>query len=263
MYINEKSELEGFMSNRRIKNKIQSGIVMASLMSGGATFAQNVAPPTPTASTSDDRMEEVVVTGIRASIKQSIDSKRDSVNVVDFLTAQDIGKFPDNNLSEALQRVPGVTINRSETGEGKKINVRGLGPEFSRTIINGGSGINGFDYTLLPSEMFTQVSVEKSPTASSQEGALAGVVRPLLTQSRAIVVRGSPGTAGADCQLRVCTARSRRPAARRRCGAAITTGSLDRSGMWSCLSRTLRTDREIPLVSSGGEQEPCQKFRTS
>ena len=161
--------------NRVLLNRVSQ---TALLMSGIAMTALFV--PTPVLAQNVDEssiLEEITVTGIRASITRSLDKKRDSVNVVDFLSAEDIGKFPDNNLSESLQRIPGVTINRSETGEGKQINVRGLGPQFSQTIVNGGNPISGFDFTLLPSEMFTEVSVEKSPTAKSVEGALGGTVR--------------------------------------------------------------------------------------
>src|ERR1044072_9473911 len=71
-----------------------------------------------------NEIEHVVVTGIRASLRESLQTKREAVGVVDALTAEDVGKFPDKNLAEALQRVPGVVINR-EFGEGERVNLRG------------------------------------------------------------------------------------------------------------------------------------------
>jgi hypothetical protein len=75
-------------------------------------------------------VEEVVVTGIRSSLKNAIDIKRKNVGVVDAITAEDIGKFPDGNLAESLSRIVGVAIDRSNV-EGSKVAVRGLGPEFN------------------------------------------------------------------------------------------------------------------------------------
>jgi iron complex outermembrane recepter protein len=125
---------------------------------------------------SDLVLQEIIVTGVRGSITRALQAKEESVGVVDVITAEDIGKFSDNNVSEALQRIPGVTIDRSELGEGSQINLRGLGPAFSRTEINGGSAFNGFDFSVLASELFSRITIEKSPTAASTEGGLAGTV---------------------------------------------------------------------------------------
>lgn len=123
------------------------------------------------------KLEAVVVTGLRSGIERSLKDKEKAVNGVDVISSTDIGKFPDTNLSESLQRIPGVTIARSETGEGKQVNIRGLGPDFSLSVVNGGSGLNGFDFSVLPSELFSRIEVEKSPTAKSIEGGLAGTIR--------------------------------------------------------------------------------------
>jgi len=80
--------------------------------------------------------DEVIATGIRSSLKQSLDVKRDSNQVVDAISAEDIGKFPDTNIAESLQRITGVAIDRSG-GEGQFITVRGLGPEFNTVTLNG------------------------------------------------------------------------------------------------------------------------------
>src|SRR5690554_7307314 len=84
----------------------------------------------------DGQLEEVIVTGIRASLEQAMDVKREAGGVVDAISAEDIGKFPDTNLAESLQRITGVSIDRSG-GEGQLITVRGFGPEFNTVLVNG------------------------------------------------------------------------------------------------------------------------------
>ena len=84
----------------------------------------------------EEEVEEVVVTGIKSSLKDAIEIKRKNVGVVDALTAEDLGKFPDGNLAEALSRLVGVTTERSND-EGTKVTVRGLGPEFNLVTLNG------------------------------------------------------------------------------------------------------------------------------
>lgn len=135
-------------------------------------------------------LEEIVVTGIKASIARGLDQKRRDVGVSDSISAEDIGKFPDLNLSESLQRIPGVTLNRNVNGEGQAINVRGLGPEFTRVEVNGMSGTGngtggrfgtssggrGFNFELLASELFSNATVSKSISASQAEGGLSGTV---------------------------------------------------------------------------------------
>ena len=83
----------------------------------------------------EEEVEEVVVTGIKSSLKDAIEIKRKNVGVVDALTAEDLGKFPDGNLAEALSRLVGVTTERSND-EGTIVTVRGLGPEFNLSLIH-------------------------------------------------------------------------------------------------------------------------------
>ena len=83
-----------------------------------------------------EELQEVVVTGLRGSLKASMDTKRDAVGVVDAINAEDIGKFPDTNLSEALQRITGVSIDR-RNGEGAVVTARGFGPQFNMVTLNG------------------------------------------------------------------------------------------------------------------------------
>jgi len=174
--------------NKQLKIK-QVTLLIAGIFSGSA-YAQTEAPTEVT----------VVVTGLRAGIERNLDDKRKAVNGLEVISSTDIGKFPDTNLSESLQRIPGVTIIRSETGEGKQVNIRGLGPDFSRSEVNGGGGLNSFDFSVLPSELFSKVEVEKSPTAKSIEGGLAGTIRSETAKpfdSEGLSVVGSVGaTAG-------------------------------------------------------------------
>ncbi|MEO8018884.1 MAG: TonB-dependent receptor [Pseudomonadota bacterium] len=147
--------------------------------------AQNSAPQ------DSQEIEEVVVTGFRASLNAALHEKRDSTAAVDSIVAEDIGKFPDSNLAESMQRVPGVTLSRSDGGEGRNISVRGLGPGFTRVRINGmegaaqtgssdiyGAGNNGrsFDFNVFPTEIFSSLSVRKTPSADVEEGSLGATV---------------------------------------------------------------------------------------
>ena len=133
-------------------------------------------------------IEEVVVTGIRGSLQQSIDTKREATGVVDALTAEDVGKFPDKNVAEALQRIPGIVVNR-EFGEGERPSVRGTSPNLTKTLLNGHSvatadwfvldqlaATRNFNYLVLPSEIIGQVVVNKSSQADLEEGGIGGTI---------------------------------------------------------------------------------------
>jgi TonB-dependent receptor len=137
----------------------------------------------------DDEDAEIVVTGYRASLESSANAKRDSVGFVDTIFAEDIGKFPDTNIAESLNRVPGVTITREITGDGLNVAIRGLGTNFTRVLLNNApiaiastgrtdsqNTNREVDLDLFPTELFTQLTVIKSPTASLIEGGAAGVV---------------------------------------------------------------------------------------
>ncbi len=128
---------------------------------------------------------EVVVTGIRASIADSITRKRNADGVMDVITAEDIGDFPDSNLAEALQRITGVQINRLR-GVGEEVNIRGL--EQNRVEVNGRTR-TGNPFTDIPAELLSAVEVFKTPTADRIEGSLGGTInlrtrRPLEVNSR-------------------------------------------------------------------------------
>jgi outer membrane receptor for ferrienterochelin and colicin len=103
-------------------------------------FAQEAAPGGPQDGGADlsssQPVQAVVVTGLRASMQSSLNMKRNSDGIVDGIVAEDIGKFPDTNLAESLQRISGVSIDRS-IGEGSKVTVRGIGPDFNMVLLNG------------------------------------------------------------------------------------------------------------------------------
>ncbi len=136
-------------------------------------------------------VEQVVVTGFRASLANARDLKRQALGAQDVIVAEDIAAFPDLNLAESLQRIPGVTISR-DAGEGRQIAVRGLGPDFTRTQLNGmevsastASGFDNrgsvsrtraFDYSIFASELFNRVTVRKAYAVDEDEGGVAGTV---------------------------------------------------------------------------------------
>jgi TonB-dependent receptor len=136
-------------------------------------------------------VEQVVVTGFRGGLVQARDLKRLALGAQDVIVAEDIAAFPDLNLAESLQRIPGVTISR-DTGEGRQIALRGLGPDFTRTQLNGmevsastASGFDNrgsvsrtraFDYSIFASELFNRVTVRKAYAVDEDEGGVAGTV---------------------------------------------------------------------------------------
>ncbi len=135
-------------------------------------------------------LETVVISGIRASLESALNAKRNERGIVDVVKAEDIAKFPDTNLAESLQRVPGVVIDR-DAGEGRNITVRGLGADFTRVRINGiealattggtdsSGGANrsrGFDFNVFASELFNTITVRKSSSAEVDEGSLGATV---------------------------------------------------------------------------------------
>ena len=135
---------------------------------------------------------EVVVTGYRQSLEHAEDVKRAAVGSEEVILAEDIAAFPDLNLAESLQRIPGITISR-DSGEGRQISLRGLGPDFTRTQLNGmevlgntASGMDNrggvsrtraFDYSLFASELFDKVTVLTSYAADLDEGGIGGTVQ--------------------------------------------------------------------------------------
>src|SRR5687767_8865611 len=145
----------------------------------------------------ETELEEVVVTGIRGSLTSSMEIKRDAFGVVDGIVAEDIGKFPDTNLAESLQRIPGVSIDRN-IGEGSRVTVRGVGPDFNLVLLNGrqmpassiqetsASNSRAFDFANLASESISAVEVFKTSRSSTPTGGIGATIniktaRPLDT----------------------------------------------------------------------------------
>jgi iron complex outermembrane receptor protein len=143
----------------------------------------------------DGAMEEVVITGIRGSLQRSLVEKRDSDSHIEVISAEDIGKMPDRNIADSLQRVPGVTISAASANEGAfdendRVSMRGTSPSYTQTLVNGHNIASGdwfvlnqtgtvgrsVSYSLLPSELVEQVIVQKSYEAKLVEGGLTGSI---------------------------------------------------------------------------------------
>lgn len=164
----------------------------------GALAQETAAPAAEAAASADDAqrtreatdLDTVVVTGFRGSLEKALDKKRSEVGVVDAIVAEDIADFPDLNLAESLQRIPGVSIAR-DAGEGRQISVRGLDAQFTRVRINGmealtttgGTDSSGganrgraFDFNVFASELFNSITVRKTSSAEIEEGSLGATV---------------------------------------------------------------------------------------
>lgn len=161
-----------------------SGLTLALIAGAQPVVAQQAAAAAEAATTE----EIIVVTGIRASLQQSLFIKRDSQGVVDAISSEEIGKFPDTNLAESLQRITGVSIDRSN-GEGSTVTVRGFGPEFNLVLLNGrqmptstlGDGASppssrSFDFANLASEGVASVLVYKTGRANLPTGGIGSVI---------------------------------------------------------------------------------------
>ena len=160
------------------KTKMIIGASVAALMYSGSAIAQDASE---TGETADERtLQTVTVKGIRGSLKASLDVKRDSNQIVDAVSAEDVGKFPDSNVAESLQRITGVAIDRSG-GEGQFITVRGLGPEFNTVLLNGrtiATDNDGreFSFDVLSSDIIQRAEVFKTATPNLQSGGIGSTV---------------------------------------------------------------------------------------
>jgi iron complex outermembrane recepter protein len=173
--------------NRSVQKAVR--VVLASALAAPfVAQAQQAQPQT-------SELQEVVVTGIRFGLQQSLEVKREATSVVEVITAEDIGKMPDKNVADSLARVPGVTISSAGAAEGgfdeaDRVSMRGTNPSLTQTLINGHNVASGdwfvlnqtgtvgrsVSYTLLPSELVSQVVVHKSSEADLVEGGVAGSV---------------------------------------------------------------------------------------
>jgi iron complex outermembrane receptor protein len=202
----------------RIARSTLVGTAVAMALFGRNSGAAD-SPPSP--AQSSDNVEEVVVTGIRASNEQSLEAKRGSVSHVEVVSAEDIGKMPDKNVADSLTRVPGVTTSSASANEGgfdenDRVSMRGTNPSLTQTLVNG-HGIAAGDwfvlnqvqqvgrsvsYTLLPSELVDKIVVHKSSEASLVEGGVAGsidiITRKPLDFTKPLTLLASAGAVYAD-----------------------------------------------------------------
>ena len=195
----------------KIRKKPLAAAVSIALAGAFPAYAQQ-APETK---------ETVTVTGIRASIEKSLESKKNADTVTEVVTAEDIGKLPDKNIADAVQRLPGVTISSASGGEGgfdenDRVSLRGTNPSLTQTLVNGHAIASGdwfvldqvglvgrsVSFSLLPSELVSQVIVRKSATADMVEGGVAGAVdiitRKPLQFAKPVTVEASVGAVYAD-----------------------------------------------------------------
>ena len=199
----------------RIALAVKSALGIAMLVPPAFAWAE--AAPAP----DDNALQEVVVTGIRQSVEQSIDAKRRSVEITEVVTAEDIGKLADKNVADSLARLPGITTSAAGANEGgfdenDRVSMRGTNPSLTQTLINGHNVAAGdwfvldqvqtvgrsVSYTLLPSEIVSKVVVEKSSSASLVEGGVAGsvdiITRKPLDFTKEFTLEASVGAVYAD-----------------------------------------------------------------
>src|SRR6202050_4807877 len=203
----------GDLYMNRIAFAVKSALGLAMLVPSGLTLAANA--------TDNSALEEIVVTGIRKSVEESIEAKRNSTELTEVVTAEDIGKMPDKNVADSLARLPGVTTSAAGANEGgfdenDRVSMRGTNPSLTQTLINGHNVAAGdwfvldqvqtvgrsVSYTLLPSEIVSKVVVEKSSSASLVEGGVAGsadiITRKPLDFSKPFTLEASAGAVYAD-----------------------------------------------------------------
>lgn len=152
-------------------------------------------------------LDRVVVTGIRASLQQSLETKRNADAIVDVITAEDVGKFPATNVAEAMTLIPGIAIDRA-FGQGERVSILGTDPSLNRTFLNGQTIASGdwnmsdfptrtFNYSLLAPQLVGKVEVFKSPEARLDEGSIGGSVmistRKPLDLDRPLTISGQVG----------------------------------------------------------------------
>ncbi|MDP9123068.1 MAG: TonB-dependent receptor [Pseudomonadota bacterium] len=196
-------------SFRRTRLASACGLLLAGVTAAHAQGAASAAAPASAASASDNTPITVTVTGIRASLESSMALKRDAHGIVDGITAEDVGKFPDSNLAEAMQRISGVSIDRV-AGEGSKVTVRGFGPDYNMILLNGRqmpattvadtgpSGSRAFDFANLAAESISGLEVWKTSRASQPAGGIGATIniktaRPLDNYAGRIASVGVQG----------------------------------------------------------------------
>lgn len=172
----------------------------SALMTGGASIALALAVGVAPAAAQDaDETQEILVTGIKKSLTDSISTKRENSSIVEAVSAEDIGKLPDFSIAESLARLPGLAAQRAN-GRARGISLRGLGPDFTQTLLNGRQQVTTNDnrsaeFDAYPGELINNALVYKTPNAALIGQGIAGVidlntVRPLDFDDRAISLTG-------------------------------------------------------------------------
>ncbi len=177
-----------------------------SVYAQGATPAEPAAsapattPATATATANGPEAQQVVVTGIRHGIEAAISVKRNSDQIVEAISSEDIGKLPDTSIAESLARLPGVTAQRDKNGNATNINIRGLGPDFNGYLLNGREQTStgdsrADDLSVYPAELIAAATVYKTGDASLMTAGLAGtidqkLIDPLMVPGRIFAVSG-------------------------------------------------------------------------
>ncbi|MCF8503290.1 MAG: TonB-dependent receptor [Caulobacter sp.] len=199
-------------ANRSRQGGLRFGASLAVIAFSLATAGIAQAQDAPTTTAADTEVDALVITGFRGSLASALATKRQETGVVDVIKAEDIADFPDLNLAEAIQRIPGVSIDR-DAGEGRSITVRGLGSDFTRIRINGiqalattgGTDSSGganrgrqFDFNIFASELFNSITVRKTQAAEVEEGSLGATVdlrtsRPFDFKGRVLTFAGQYG----------------------------------------------------------------------
>jgi TonB-dependent receptor len=174
----------------------RAGVSLSALLIAGAVAAQTAVSPTdqpnlgvttqsgPGQSGDPSDLDsanhnDIIVRGVRGSLLRSIDTKRDATTIVDAISAEELGKFPNRNVAEALANIPGVTVGRDGRGEGRSVTVRGLGEDFALTSLNGrilptDGPDRSFAFDVLPSEVISGAEIQKAAQASQLEGSIGG-----------------------------------------------------------------------------------------
>ncbi len=168
------------------RKSVLSAAIVTCLGFASHAHAQNSTITTVPSSDPATELETVQVVGIRGSLKQALDTKRDSDAIIDVVTAEDVGKFPATNVAEAITIIPGVTIDKA-FGQGEKVSILGTDPALNRTLLNGQTVASAdwfitdqpgrtFNYSLLAPQLVSKVEVYKSPEAHIDEGSIGGTV---------------------------------------------------------------------------------------
>ncbi|HEX7644013.1 MAG TPA: TonB-dependent receptor [Burkholderiaceae bacterium] len=177
------------MTKPVFKIKLLPGVI--AILAGGAAFQTACAadaqqPPAAQSQANEAQTTVVEVTGIRDTLKKNLATKRDNTNVMDSVSAEDIGKFPDKNVGDALERVPGVSV-ENVLGVNRDVFIRGTNKDLNMALLNGQDVASaywwandkqsrGFSFDILPSEIIASMDVYKSPSADQSEGSIGGLI---------------------------------------------------------------------------------------